>query len=57
MQTALTINRDHEFTNPLKLFYSQEAGDDWNRALLLSNGCIGAMGFGNLHQERIPRDT
>lgn len=35
------------------LFYDEEAGNDWNRALPLGNGRIGAMVFGNLHEERI----
>ena len=36
-----------------KLFYDEEAGGGWNRALPLGNGRIGAMVFGNLREERI----
>ncbi len=35
------------------MFYKQEAGDDWNRALPLGNGHLGAMVFGNVHEERV----
>lgn len=35
------------------LFYNQEAGNDWYSALPLGNGRLGAMVFGNVHQERI----
>ncbi|MFA5688910.1 MAG: glycoside hydrolase N-terminal domain-containing protein [Kiritimatiellales bacterium] len=35
------------------LFYTKEAGSDWYSALPLGNGRIGAMVFGNVHNERI----
>lgn len=36
----------------LKLWYNQPA-DDWNEALPVGNGRLGAMIFGGLHQERL----
>jgi len=39
--------------NPMKLWYDQPAGENWNRALPLGNGKLGAMVFGNVVSERI----
>lgn len=38
---------------PLKLWYKQPAKDNWNRALPIGCGKLGAMVFGNLSDERI----
>ena len=35
------------------LWYRQPAGEDWNRALPIGNGRLGAMIFGNIEAERI----
>lgn len=35
------------------LWYRQPAGEDWNRALPVGNGRLGAMIFGNIEAERI----
>ncbi|MFG0250713.1 MAG: glycoside hydrolase N-terminal domain-containing protein, partial [Phycisphaeraceae bacterium JB051] len=37
----------------LKLWYRQPASDNWNRALPIGSGKLGAMVFGNLSDERI----
>jgi len=39
--------------NPLKLWYRQPAEQDWNRALPIGSGRLGAMIFGNVVNERI----
>jgi alpha-L-fucosidase 2 len=36
-----------------ELFYEEPARDDWNRALPIGNGKLGAMIFGNIAAERI----
>jgi len=38
---------------PLKLWYTTASGNDWNRALPLGSGRLGAMVFGNVRNERI----
>lgn len=37
----------------MELFFEEPARDDWNRALPIGNGRLGAMIFGNLAAERI----
>ena len=39
--------------NDLELWYHASADEDWNRALPLGNGRLGAMVFGNIIAERI----
>ncbi len=39
--------------NSAKLWYRQSAGRDWNRALPIGNGRLGAMIFGEVSHERI----
>jgi len=41
------------FSSPREIWYDQPAGSDWNRALPLGTGQMGAMVFGNVVQERI----
>ncbi|XHR26880.1 MAG: glycoside hydrolase N-terminal domain-containing protein [Chthoniobacteraceae bacterium] len=36
-----------------RLWYTSEAGQDWNRALPIGNGRLGAMVFGNVINERV----
>ena len=38
---------------PQALWYDRPAGEDWNRALPIGNGRLGAMIFGNIEAERI----
>ncbi len=38
---------------PRQLWYDQPAGSNWDRALPLGSGRLGAMIFGNTHKERI----
>lgn len=44
---------DSQNKQALKLWYRQPAADNWNRALPIGNGKLGAMVFGNLTDERI----
>lgn len=39
-------------TNSLTLWYRQPAGQDWDSALPIGNGRLGAMVFGNVEKER-----
>src|SRR5690606_16347612 len=41
-----------EYPTALKLWYNQPA-NDWNEALPVGNGRLGAMVFGGVHQERL----
>jgi alpha-L-fucosidase 2 len=45
---------DRSNSLPRRLWYDEPAGNDWNRALPLGSGRLGAMVFGNLTSERIP---
>lgn len=47
-----TQAQDDAYPDALKLWYNQPA-DDWNEALPVGNGRLGAMIFGGIHQERL----
>src|SRR5690606_39815470 len=47
-----TQAQDDAYPDALKLWYNQPA-DDWNDALPVGNGRLGAMIFGGIHQERL----
>ena len=40
-------------SSPRQLWYQRPAGSDWNRALPLGSGRLGAMIFGNVAHERV----
>lgn len=39
--------------NPVKLWFDRPAGDDWNSALPIGNGSLGAMVFGGTDREHL----
>src|SRR5580765_2385648 len=51
--SLVTIASAQEQTNSLTLWYRQPAGKDWNAALPIGNGRLGAMVYGNLDRERL----
>src|SRR5579871_1465910 len=44
---------DDTAKQPLKLWYNQPAGSDWNAALPIGNGRLGAMVYGGVSKERL----
>ena len=49
----LAFNSPAQDNNPLTLWYRQPAGTNWNAALPIGNGRLGAMVFGNVEKERL----
>jgi alpha-L-fucosidase 2 len=47
---------DHSNLSALKLWFDQPAEQDWNLALPVGSGRLGAMIFGNVVSERIQLD-
>lgn len=50
---SLALNSPAQDNNPLTLWYRQPAGTNWNAALPIGNGRLGAMVFGNVEEERL----
>ena len=50
---ALTAAAQDNSRPPLTLWYHQPAGTDWNAALPIGNGRLGAMDFGGVERERL----
>ncbi len=50
---SIILTASAQQSPPLKLWYHQPAGNDWNSALPIGNGRLGAMVFGNTNRDRL----